>query len=182
MLIRGLCRFLYSLTTSLVTIRGQVSKATLRAFLIGTLGVRSAPNAGRKGPSLSAAARPRSKKKKVVTWTHTFVCLADRDTDEVPDSSERAQLQLAGLGEKRFPIAVDVDANELQLVYQYPKLKDAGGYELLRNPEGGGRDLQSTKVPADGYTVEFLRAVVHSAKLFIRPLQKDLDLDLSASK
>ena len=31
-------------------------------------------------------------------------------------------------------------------------------------------------VPEAGYSVEYVRAVVHSAKVFIRPIQKDLDL------
>lgn len=41
------------------------------------------------------------KRKKVATWTHTFVCLANKQQDIVPDGNERAKLQLAGLGEKR---------------------------------------------------------------------------------
>ena len=32
-----------------------------------------------------------SKKKKVKTWNHTFVCLSDPMDDEVPDSMARAQ-------------------------------------------------------------------------------------------
>jgi len=50
------------------------------------------------------------------------------------------------------------------------------GFELLRVPEGGGKDLEVIKVPDGGYNVEFLCAVVHSARIFIRPLQKSQDL------
>ena len=31
--------------------------------------------------------------------------------------------------------------------------------------------------PSSGYTVTYLRAVVHHAKIYVRPLQQDLSLD-----
>ena len=126
----------------------------------------------------SSGTKAKSKKKKIPTWTHTYVCLAHPDDDTVPDSRERATLKLAGLGEKRFAVDVCGGGQEFydELLFQYPKLRDGGGYELLRVPEGGGRDLEVIKVPEGGYCTEYLRAVVHSAKLFIRPLQKALDL------
>ena len=37
------------------------------------------------------------KKKKIPTWSHTFVCLSCTSQDTIPDSQERAQLQIAGL-------------------------------------------------------------------------------------
>ena len=121
---------------------------------------------------------PKSKKKRVLTWTHTYVCLAECDDSVVPDSHYRATLKLAGLGEKRFAVDIYCTGQEFydELLYQFPKLRDGGGYELLRVPEGGGRDLDVIKVPEGGYNTEYLRAVVHSAKVFIRPLQKALDL------
>jgi len=36
--------------------------------------------------------------------------------------------------------------------------------------------LEVIKEPDGGYNVEFLRAVVHGARIFIFPLQKSLDL------
>ena len=46
---------------------------------------------------------------------------------------------------------------------------------MLHVPEEGGRDLEPIKAPKDGYSVEYLKAVVHNAKVYIRPLQKNLD-------
>ena len=45
-----------------------------------------------------------SKRKKLPSWTHTWVCLAQKGDQHNPDPEERSSLQLAGLGEKRFPI------------------------------------------------------------------------------
>ena len=125
----------------------------------------------------SGIATAKSKKKKAVTWTHTFICLAQPDDDTVPDSRDRATLKLAGIGEKKFAVELYCTGQEFydDLLFQYPKLREGGGYELLRVPEGGGRELEIIKVPEGGYNAEYLRAVVHSAKIFIRPLQKALD-------
>ena len=53
-----------------------------------------------------------SNKKKIPTWTHTFVCLARVDQEIIPDGQERAELQIAGLGEKRVPLSSYADAQE----------------------------------------------------------------------
>ena len=106
-------------------------------------------------------------------WTHTFVCLSLPSQRYVPDSDERAVLQLAGLGEKKISIDAYSDAQEIhqELLYHFPKLRDGGGYELLRTSEGGGKLLQVIASPENGLSVSYLRAVVHHAKIFIRPLQ-----------
>ena len=120
-----------------------------------------------------------TKKKKIQTWTHTFVCLSQKDQDIVPDVEERTMLQLAGLGERKVSFNVDADNWEIreELQYNFPKLRDSGGFELLRLSEGGGKILQSIACPKNGYCVPYLRAVVHHAKVYLRPLQKDLDVD-----
>ena len=60
---------------------------------------------------------------------------------------------------------------------QYPKVKDAGGFELLRSLEGGSRELEVIRMPIGGYTTECLKAVINNAKLYIRQLQTDLNVD-----
>ena len=58
---------------------------------------------------------------------------------------------------------------------QYPKLKESGGFELLCVGEGSGKRLQTIACPPKGYTVVYLRAVVHHATVYyIRPLQRDV--------
>lgn len=118
-----------------------------------------------------------SKKKKLQTWTHTFVCLSNCNQRYLPDSQERAELKLTGLGEKQVSVFAFAEAQELHdaLIFEFPKLAKEGGYELLRVPDVGGRELDVLIPPEDGYSVEYLKAVVASAKLYIRPLQKDLD-------
>ena len=118
-------------------------------------------------------------KKKLPTWSHTYVCLAATNQDSLPDGEERASLQIAGLGEKKISLSADADASEIyqDLSYHFPKLCDSGGFELLRIPEGGGKQLDVIAAPSCGYSVSYLKAVVHHAKIFIRPLQKDLSLD-----
>ena len=66
----------------------------------------------------------RSKKKRLQTWTHTWVCLARRGDQQTPDAQERSTLKLADLGEKRFPISLFADAQEIhtELLEQFPKL------------------------------------------------------------
>ena len=85
---------------------------------------------------------------------------------------------IAGLGEKRITISADAEAQEIcgELSVHFPKLLDSGGFELLRVPEGG-KQLNVIACPESGYTVSYLRAVVHYAKVYIRPMQKDLSLD-----
>ena len=118
-----------------------------------------------------------SKKQKLKTWTHTFVCLSSTKQIYMPDTSERTALKLAGLGEKRFPVFAYATSTELQdeLYQEYPKLVRGGGFELLRGSDVGAKELVLIDIPHDGYSVEYLRAVVKSAKVFIRPLQRDLD-------
>ena len=42
------------------------------------------------------------------------------------------------------------------------------------------KELQPIEMPAGGYTCDYLKAVVRSAKLHIKPLQADLNLDPSS--
>ena len=120
-----------------------------------------------------------NKKKRLPTWTHTFICLSNKEQDTVPDSQERASLMLAGLGEKKIVLDEYCCDQEIrsELTFQYPKLADAGGFELLRVPEGGGKTLQEIATSQSGYTIPYLRAVVHHAVVYIRPLQRNLSTE-----
>ena len=64
-----------------------------------------------------------------------------------------------------------------ELLYKFPKLKNGGGYEHFRLPETGGKVLDVIAMPKGGYTTAYLKAVVHHAKIYICPLQCDLNLD-----
>ena len=56
---------------------------------------------------------------------------------------------------------------------EFPKLAAGGGYELLRV---GSWELVLIDIPHDGYSVEYLQAVIKSAKIYIHLLQRNLDL------
>lgn len=48
---------------------------------------------------------------------------------------------------------------------------------MLRACESGSKDLQVIRMPESGYTTDYLKAVIHTAKLYIRPLQTDLSVE-----
>ena len=62
------------------------------------------------------------------------------------------------------------------LLEAFPKLRAGGGYELLRTSERNNRTLDVIPPPPSGYTVAYLKSVAGQAKIYVRPLQKDLDL------
>ena len=105
------------------------------------------------------------------------MCLSKVNHVLIPNARERTNLKLAGLGEKKFAVFAYGCSSELQeeLFREYPKLESGGGFELLRASEAGGKDLVPIEIPHQGYSVEYLQAIVKSAKIYIRPLQRDLD-------
>ena len=171
---------------SSVTIRRATSSATSRNVL-DNISMSSRMNywnpmsvlGKRKGTcSTKTPSKGGKKKSRVPTWTHTFVCLAETDQDIVPDPSDRASLQMAGLGEKKIQFDGDSDAHGIheELLSQFPKLRESGGYELMRTQDKGSKLLNVIDVPPSGYSATYLKAVAHSARIFIRPLQRDLSL------
>ncbi|CAC5360330.1 unnamed protein product [Mytilus coruscus] len=106
------------------------------------------------------------------TWTGTFVCLSDKDTERVPTAVEKYELVKAGLGPKRvqFEVHEGEETVKDKLITAFPKLCEAGGFELLRC-QSNCRQLQ----PINGRrSVEILKTIIGQAKVFIRPIQKNL--------
>ena len=103
--------------------------------------------------------------------------MASTQSQFLPDGAKRSTLQIPGLGEK---ITFDAFADSQEIYYDllsyFPQLRDAGGFELMRTSEGGGKQLEVIATPDSGYDVPFLKAVVHHAKIYIRPLQNNLSL------
>jgi hypothetical protein len=143
-------------------------------------------NSGSKRPFSSAT--PASKRFKTSsstytvkeTWTHNFLCLADRFQNEQPTRAQKVDLQAAGLGRKRLVLNKNDNAEEfiVKVENAYPKLKDQGGFELLRS---GATNKQLTEIipPPSGYSVPFLKdmAGIGQAIIYIRPLQCQLNMD-----
>lgn len=123
----------------------------------------------------------RSKKKKLSLWTHDFVCLSSTAYEKPPTSFQAGELMQAGLGKKSVSVLSFADSSELhdEIMSTFPALVDGGGYELLRAGEAGSRNsLVVIPQPPEGYTVDYLREVVRQAKVYIRPLQKDLPMEI----
>lgn len=105
------------------------------------------------------------------------VCLAYRNQDRSPTTNfDKDELFQAGLGEKEiiFP-SLDIDAAVFKelLLEAFPKLKDGGGYQLLKGlPNSRNLEVLSLAV----HTSPSLLKRVGNSRTYIRPIQKDLDL------
>lgn len=118
--------------------------------------------------------------KPIETWTHCFCILGKCDEDLTPDRERMVSLIGAGLGKMKivFPNK-NANHDELQafLENKFPRLKDGGGYEVLRAVGGGGGQRPLILVPPsrEGYTVSHLKERFGQAVVHLRPLQVDLD-------
>lgn len=120
----------------------------------------------------------KSRKRKLQLWEHAFCCLASTDEDSPPSAMERARLMQAGLGEKKLSFMENADAEDIHhdLIETFPKLRMGGGYELLCTSERNTRLLDVIPQPPSGYTVTYLKSVAGQAKIYITPLQRNLDM------
>ena len=128
--------------------------------------------------STSAPKRSRNIKKKAKIWEHQFFCLAKKTQCSPPGAIDRGHLMQAGLGGKTLSFVETSDAEMFHedLLDAFPKLRTGGGYELLRTNEHNVRSLDIIPPPPSGYAVDYLKGVAGQAKIYIRPLQRDLDL------
>ena len=119
-----------------------------------------------------------SKRPKSSSWTHKFICLATTGQERVPAPVMKEDLLLARLGEKKIVIP-DVDCTTLLfhdvLVEAFPKLKNAGGFELLHCIPNT-RDLEGIPSPVC-HSPRLLRSRMGTARIYIRPIQVDLDME-----
>ncbi|MEQ2258729.1 hypothetical protein XENORESO_001554 [Xenotaenia resolanae] len=113
-----------------------------------------------------------------LTYTHIFCCLGRKDSTFVPRRPDKDRLHRAGLGERRICFQGDFHScQELtDCLYQnFPKLRNAGGYELLKTSGNTrNRQLSVIQCPNEGYTVQYLKeptTMIHHSTIYIRPLQ-----------
>ncbi|KAF4110455.1 hypothetical protein G5714_009707 [Onychostoma macrolepis] len=111
---------------------------------------------------------------------------ARRKESVIPKVPEKFQLERAGLGEKKI-IFSDRYCSSLEfsqeLMRQFPKLSEAGGFQLLKR-QGCTRTkiLEPIPCPDEGYTPEYLcsdAVRIGAATIYIRPLQKDLNTEVA---
>ena len=90
---------------------------------------------------------------------------------------EKNELVLAGLGEKKISILdVDCETSEFHetLLQAFPKLRDGGGFEMLKCASS------TRKLEVIPFSISksprLLRSWIGTARIYIRPIQVDLDL------
>lgn len=106
----------------------------------------------------------------------------------------------AGLGKKPLVFIEDADSEEVhvELLYAYSKLHMAGGYglfcfpvqglvancryKILRTSETNTHKLEVIPSPPSGYIEAYLKSVTGQAKVYVRPLQSNLDLSPAAAE
>ncbi|XP_068731710.1 uncharacterized protein [Montipora capricornis] len=114
------------------------------------------------------------------TWTHTFICLGRMRDNEVPSNGYKTQLSNASLGEKKITFEKKSSCNHFheKLLESYPKLKEGGGYELMRTKFRSTSKLEILQPKGNaGHNVLDLKEMVASARIYVRPLQNDLSLE-----
>ena len=96
------------------------------------------------------------KTKKCKIITRKFLCLSDMDQSEIPDAEEQRELLMAGLGEVK--ISVPEESNEMKIrdlvIETFPKLMDAGGFELMY-AQPRKRDLRIIPPGPNGLTIKY---------------------------
>ena len=92
----------------------------------------------------------------------------------MPSSEEYICLRKASLGEKKIAFNLDSStaAFDAKLKNEYPKLDLAGGYVLMCGRNATCK-LFAISPP---YTVRKLKELTGQGKIFVRPLQQDLDV------
>lgn len=112
------------------------------------------------------------------TWKKETVCLRFKDQTKGPDCTEKMELARIGLGLKELSFDSDGDAIYIHsvLLTAFKQLDACGGYTLLRLATNS-TDLIEIQPPKGGMTVRYLKDIVKSAKLFVRPLQTNIDCD-----
>ena len=113
-------------------------------------------------------------------WNHDFICLARNDQDTPPSPMERAKLMQAGLGLKKLTFFEDIDNESFhqELLEAFPNLSEAGGFELLRTSERSNKFLDVIPLPSSGYSIQYLKSIAAQAKIYIRPIQQDLKVEV----
>ena len=123
--------------------------------------------------------RPLKKRNKIALWKHNFICLANTYDDLVPSNIAKANLIRAGLGLKEITFSLNGDSSDFheEILNAFPKLRDSGGYELLRTSDGHSKLLHVIPPLSGGYTAAYLKSIMAQSKVYLRPLQQDLSME-----
>lgn len=108
-----------------------------------------------------------------------MICLSSPQDDRVPTTAAQKEVLMeAGLGAKNVLIP-DMSCSREEfwdiITSNYPKLLRCGGFELLRcMANSRALELISRNI---SQSPKLLKAVIGNGRVYVRPLQKDLDLE-----
>ena len=133
----------------------------------------------RKGKTPFAGAKQNRGRRKGsirTTWKKDCICLRDKEQTWKPSSEEKIELARMGLGLSEVVFNSDGDAEHIHqvLLEKFPVLESCGGYTLLRLAENS-HSMVEIEGPDSGMTVSYLKDILNQAKLYIRPLQRDIE-------
>ena len=112
-------------------------------------------------------------------WKHKFFCLSYKDQERIPTSEyDKEELFQADLGEKEVEFhALDLSDKQFKevLLSYFPRLCRGGGYQLLK---GLPNSRKLEVLPSVVYSSPAaLKQRVGNSRTYIRPIQRDLDLE-----
>jgi hypothetical protein len=105
--------------------------------------------------------------------TRKFFCLADKNARKIPTPGENITLKKASLGEKKITLNLSATCHNVDIILktEFPKLENAGGYTLCSS--NVTRHLERINPP---YSANRIKELTGQGKIFIIPLQKNLDI------
>ncbi|XP_022810363.1 uncharacterized protein LOC111347376 isoform X2 [Stylophora pistillata] len=107
-----------------------------------------------------------------------FVCLAAKEEVERPPISvkERTALAKAGFGDASITFGYNKSSVYNGIIQRFPQLSEVGGFYLLLFQRGIGEDAGFHRI-LPPRTPQRLKELCGQAKIFMRPVQKDIELD-----
>ena len=109
-------------------------------------------------------------------WTPNFFCLAESDQDTVPSTvAAKEALVQSVLGEKKVEVEEELSPQQFKevIIENFPKLKDSGGFELLRC-RPNSRQLEPISFTVAS-SPKLLKTIIGNSRIYIRPIQCNLD-------
>ena len=109
-------------------------------------------------------------------WRKEVALLRHTNCTRVLDTKERMLMAKLGLGCKEMSFNLEGDEAHLHqcLLAEFPVLEKTRGYSLFRQ-NTNSYDLIMIEAPQCGMTIRYLKDILRSARLYIRPLQCNVD-------
>ena len=126
-----------------------------------------------KGPKSKYSGKAKQLSR-LLLWKKEVMCLRCKDAAKIPDVQEKIALAKLGLTVKEVKFDINGDAWHFDAIIKeaFPELQSIGGYSLLR--VGTANSLIVIDPPKGGFNIRYLKDIVQSARLYIRPLQNDI--------